>query len=206
MNNQLHNQIKQLSDRELLEGIYQMLLVVMQEQLISDSKQLGINVIADLLVDNMYRNRERNENNNNAPYLGQQSIAINPFLLNKVLYDQRKVTSINESFFNIYNENNKIAYNSRNVGGVTYIDGTFNDSLLANDLLNTKHIITIVNDGADENNTISPIYFSTKLHNDYFANLAFYGSIGFDSVPTKQNDGFTEQDLIDYVLENLITK
>ena len=59
MNNQLHNQIKQLSDRELLEGIYQMLLVVMQEQLISDSKQLGINVIADLLVDNMYRNRER---------------------------------------------------------------------------------------------------------------------------------------------------
>lgn len=76
MNNQLHNQIKQLSDRELLEGIYQMLLVVMQEQLVSDSKQLGINVIADLLVDNITRNRERNENNNNAPYLGQQSIRI----------------------------------------------------------------------------------------------------------------------------------
>lgn len=76
MNNQLHNQIKQLSDRELLEGIYQMLLVVMQEQLVSDSKQLGINVIADLLVDNITRNRERNENNNNAPYLGQQSITI----------------------------------------------------------------------------------------------------------------------------------
>ena len=72
----IHNQIKQLSDRELLEGIYQMLLVVIQEQLISDSKQLGINVIADLLVDNMTRNRERNENNNNAPHLGQQSITI----------------------------------------------------------------------------------------------------------------------------------
>lgn len=26
------------------------------------------------------------------------------------------------------------------------------------------------------------------------------------SYPTKENDGFTEQDLIDYVLENLITK
>lgn len=72
----IHNQIKQLSDRELLEGIYQMLLVVMQEQLVSDSKQLGINVIADLLVDSMDRSRQRNENNNNAPYLGQQSIAI----------------------------------------------------------------------------------------------------------------------------------
>lgn len=74
MNNQLHNQIKQLSDRELLEGIYQMLLVVMQEQLVSDSKQLGINVIADLLVDNMYRNRERNENNNNAPYSNNRMV------------------------------------------------------------------------------------------------------------------------------------
>lgn len=70
MNNQLHNQIKQLSDRELLEGIYQMLLVVMQEQLVSDSKQLG-NVIADLLVDSMDRSRQRNENNNNAPYIRQ---------------------------------------------------------------------------------------------------------------------------------------
>ena len=128
----------------------------------------------------------------------------NPFLLNKVFYDQRKLTTINESFFNIYNENNKIAYNSRNIGGVTYIDGTLNDSLLANDLLNTKHIITIVNNGANESNTISPIYFSTKLHNDYFANLAFYNSIGFDSVPTKQNDGFTEQDLIDYYIPKAI--
>nr|UWG83320.1 MAG: hypothetical protein [Bacteriophage sp.] len=128
----------------------------------------------------------------------------NPFSLNKVFYDQRKATSINESFFNIYNENNKIAYNSRNINGVTYIDGTLNDSLLANNLLNKKHIITIVNDGANESNTISPIYFSTKLHNDYFANLAFYNSIGFDSVPTQQTDGFTEQDLIDYYIPKAI--
>lgn len=36
------------------------------------------------------------------------------------------------------------------------------------------------------------------------------GRLGYVSIqitsPTKQNDGFTEQDLIDYVLENLITK
>lgn len=125
MNNQLHNQIKQLSDRELLEGIYQMLLVVMQEQLVSDSKQLGINVIADLLVDNMYRNRERNENNNN-------------------------------------------------------------------DVTGDK--------------TKTPIFFSNTDHNSGWISSAFYNSFGFDSVPTKQNDGFTEQDLINYVLENLITK
>lgn len=60
----IQNQLKLMSDRELLEGIYMMLLAVMQEQYISDSKQLGINVIADLLVDNMSRSRERNEKGN----------------------------------------------------------------------------------------------------------------------------------------------
>lgn len=130
----------------------------------------------------------------------------NPFSLNKIFYDQRKSTSATEAFFSIYNSNSKIAYNDRNTGGVTYIDGTINNLLLPSNLLNVKHTITIVNDGATESNTISPIYFSKNQRDSYFANLAFYGSIGFDSVPTKQNDGFTEQDLIDYVLENLITK
>ena len=60
----IQNQLKLMSDRELLESIYMMLLAVMQEQYISDSKQLGINVIADLLVDNMSRSRERNEKGN----------------------------------------------------------------------------------------------------------------------------------------------
>lgn len=60
----IQNQLKLMSDRELLEGIYMMLLAVMQEQYISDSKQLGINVIADLLVDSMSRSRERNEKGN----------------------------------------------------------------------------------------------------------------------------------------------
>lgn len=60
----IQNQLKLMSDRELLEGIYMMLLAVMQEQYISDSKQLGINIIADLLVDNISRSRERNEKDN----------------------------------------------------------------------------------------------------------------------------------------------
>lgn len=130
----------------------------------------------------------------------------NPFSLNKIFYDQRKSTSATEAFFSIYNSNSKIAYNDRNTGGVTYIDGTINNLLLPSNLLNVKHTITIVNDGATESNTISPIYFSKNQRDSYFANLAFYNSIGFDSVPTKETDGFTEQDLIDYVLENLITK
>lgn len=130
----------------------------------------------------------------------------NPFSLNKIFYDQRKTTSATEAFFSIYNSNSKIAYNDRNTGGVTYIDGTINNLLLASNLLNVKHTITIVNDGATESNTISPIYFSKNQCDSYFANLAFYNSIGFDSVPAKETDGFTEQELIDYVLENIITQ
>lgn len=130
----------------------------------------------------------------------------NPFSLNKIFYDQRKTTSATEAFFSIYNSNSKIAYNDRNTGGVTYIDGTINNLLLASNLLNVKHTITIVNDGATESNTISPIYFSKNQRDSYFANLAFYNSIGFDSVPTKETDGFTEQELIDYVLKNIITQ
>lgn len=50
------------------------------------------------------------------------------------------------------------------------------------------------------------LFLSEARGKTRFGFMAFYKSILFDSVPTKQNDGFTEQDLIDYVLENLITK
>lgn len=60
----IQNQLKLMSDRELLRASYRCPLAVMQEQYISDSKQLGINIIADLLVDNMSRSRERNEKGN----------------------------------------------------------------------------------------------------------------------------------------------
>ena len=50
------------------------------------------------------------------------------------------------------------------------------------------------------------LFLSDSNSKTRFGSMAFYKSILFDSVPTKENDGFTEQDLIDYVLENLITK
>jgi hypothetical protein len=50
------------------------------------------------------------------------------------------------------------------------------------------------------------LFLSDTIRKTRFGSMAFYKSILFDSVPTKENDGFTEQDLIDYVLENLITK
>lgn len=49
-------------------------------------------------------------------------------------------------------------------------------------------------------------FLSDYKHFTRYGSLAFYKSILFDAVPAKETDGFTEQDLIDYVLENLITK
>lgn len=132
----------------------------------------------------------------------------NNFRLSQILYDQRKIgyDNIQSSYFSIFAGANTIAYNARNVDGITYIDGELNESIIVDNLLKKKTIITIVNNSVDSEKTGRPSFFSTYNNLGYFANLAFYNSIGFDSVPTKQNDGFTEQDLINYVLENLITK
>lgn len=104
--------------------------------------------------------------------------------------------------FSIYGQSGITAYNFRNTGGVTYLDGILNETIPTNNLLNKKQTVTIVNPTDGGNNSI--IFFNS--YGSSYMNMAFYGSIGFDSVPTKQNDGFTEQDLINYVLENLITK
>lgn len=50
------------------------------------------------------------------------------------------------------------------------------------------------------------LFLSEARGKTRFGSMAFYKSILFDSVPTKETDGFTEQDLIDYVLKNIITQ
>ena len=118
----------------------------------------------------------------------------NPLGLYKTWYAQNS--------FSIYGQPGITAYNFRNTGGVTYLDGILNETEIANNLLNKKQTVTIVNptDGNDNN----VIFFNS--YGSSYMQMAFYNSIGFDSVPTKETDGFTEQDLIDYVLENIITK
>lgn len=132
-------------------------------------------------------------------------ITINPFIGGKFIYDQR-LNIIKPWLFAVFNDKGSIAYNSRNSNGKTYIDGTLNESTTVSALLNKKQIITIVNNDVTGDKTKTPIFFSNTDHNSGWISSAFYNSIGFDSVPTKETDGFTEQDLIDYVLENLITQ
>lgn len=128
----------------------------------------------------------------------------NIFKIDRFIYDQR-FDAAEPFLFAINNANNTIAYNHRNSGGVTYIDGILNESTVCQDLLNKRHIMTIVNNNVTSERTKTPFYFRNMAGNSW-ANLAFYNSIGFDSVPTKETDGFTEQELIDYVLKNLITQ
>lgn len=132
-------------------------------------------------------------------------VTINPFIDGKFIYDQRLNTT-EPWLFAVFNDKGSIAYNSRNSNGKTYIDGTLNESTIVSALLNKKQIITIVNNDVTGDKTKTPVFFSNTDHDSGWISSAFYNSIGFDSVPTKETDGFTEQELIDYVLENIITQ
>lgn len=118
----------------------------------------------------------------------------------KVYYAQSGMSSP----FWVYVNINSIAYNRINPSGVTYIDGMLNKSIYCQELFNVKHTITIVNGTVDSTNTEQPVFFANEHRvSGYFPKLAFYNSIAFDSIPTEA-DGFTEQELIDYVLTNII--
>lgn len=128
---------------------------------------------------------------------------INPFIDGKFIYDQRLNTT-EPWLFAVFNDKGSIAYNSSNSNGKTYIDGTLNESTIVSALLNKKQIITIVNNDVTGDKTKTPVFFSNTDHDSEWISSAFYNSIGFDSVPTKETDGFTEQDLITWVIDNMI--
>ena len=106
--------------------------------------------------------------------------------------------------FCVYSTPAGIAYNYSNLNGITYIDGVLNESIGCTKLWGLKHTITIVNDTVNPTNSGQPAFFSREeWRKGYYSKIAFYNSIAFDSIPTEA-DGFTEQELIDYVLTNII--
>lgn len=129
-------------------------------------------------------------------------MSFNIFSINKFIYDQR-YDAAEPFLFAINNANNSIAYNYRNSNGTTYIDGILNESTVCQELLNKRHIITIVNNNVIPSRSRTPLFFRNTA-GDNVANMAFYSSIGFDAVPAKETDGFTEQDLIDYYIPKSI--
>lgn len=115
----------------------------------------------------------------------------NPLGLYKTWYAQDS--------FSIYGQPGITAYNFRNTGGVTYLDGILNEAEIPNNLLNKKQTVTIVNPTDGGNNSI--IFFNS--YGSSYMNMAFYNSIGFDAVP---EGNVTLQRVIDYVINNILNK
>lgn len=127
-------------------------------------------------------------------------MTVNPMMLDRCLYDQRSTSGLH--LFAVITTSDFIAYNNYNSKGKTYINGTLNESQTSNELQNEKQIITIVNSEVNETNSLSPNFFRIR-GGGLRMKCAFYNSIAFDSIPTEA-DGFTEQELINYVLTNII--
>lgn len=127
-------------------------------------------------------------------------MTVNPMMLDKCLYDQH--TTSGWHLFAVITTSDFIAYNNYNTKGKTYINGTLNESQTSNELQNEKQIITIVNSNVNETNSLPPNFFRIR-GGGLRMKCAFYNSIAFDAIPTEA-DGFTEQELIDYVLTNII--
>lgn len=115
----------------------------------------------------------------------------NPLKLYKTWYAQDS--------FSIYGQPGITAYNFRNTGGVTYLDGILNEAEVSNNLLNKKQTVTIVNPTDGGNNSI--IFFNS--YGSSYMNMAFYNSIGFDAVP---EGNVTLQRVINYVINNILNK
>lgn len=124
-------------------------------------------------------------------------MTVNPMMLEAAIYDQRFTSGWH--YFAVITESNKVAYNAYNTKGKTYINGTLNESQTSNELQNEKQIITIVNSNVNETNSLPPNFFRIR-GGGLRIKCAFYNSIAFDSIPS-ESDGFTEQELIDYVID-----
>lgn len=98
--------------------------------------------------------------------------------LNHVLYDQRNNA---EAPFCIVTASGTIAYNQRNVGGNTYIDGILNNHILVDDLQAITHNIVLNN---DYNVANSNSFIGTNYTKSIYAQMSLYDFMLFDEIST----------------------
>lgn len=100
-----------------------------------------------------------------------------------MIYNQNPGEDNFAIFANDYNNNNLVnAYASRN-NGSTYIDGILNNNILATQLKDVTHNITITNENV-VNNTIVPVIGANAAHNNFYAQMALYDFMLFDEIST----------------------
>lgn len=104
------------------------------------------------------------------------------------LYDQRKNIDVYEfAIFNLNTNNARVsvpAYQARN-DGKTYIDGILNNNILAGDLKQVLHNITITNELVQNADTVSPTIGNT-VGSAYYTNMALYDFMLFDEISTDE--------------------
>lgn len=100
-------------------------------------------------------------------------VEVVPLNLDATMYDQR----INSSYtnFSIINKSGYVAYEYNNKG-LTYINGKLNTTILTDNLLNKRQIITATNDVQSDCKTI---YIGCNYLLGSFSNMALYKLIGF---------------------------
>lgn len=108
----------------------------------------------------------------------QMLMKVNWNSLNHVLYDQRNNA---EAPFCIVAASGTIAYNQRNVGGNTYIDGILNNHILVDDLQAITHNIVLNN---DYNVANSNSFIGTNYTKSIYAQMALYDFMLFDDIST----------------------
>lgn len=106
-----------------------------------------------------------------------------PFVLDKIIYDQRKYNDIDG--IAIYNKPGEIAYQYRNTNGITYINLSENNRIISDELINKKHIITLINSNTPINKA-PYIGASYGKNNKYYANMALYKFLGFKEALTEE--------------------
>lgn len=98
-----------------------------------------------------------------------------------MIYNQNPGEDNFAIYANDYNNNNLVnAYASRN-NGSTYIDGILNNNILATQLKDVTHNITITNENVIDN-TIIPVIGANAAHNAFFAQISLYDFMLFDKI------------------------
>lgn len=100
-----------------------------------------------------------------------------------MIYNQNPGEDNFAIYTNDYNNNNLVnAYASRN-NGSTYIDGILNNNILATQLKDVTHNITITNENVIDN-TIIPVIGANAAHNNFYAQMSLYDFMLFDEIST----------------------
>ena len=107
----------------------------------------------------------------------------------KILYDQRNDEHqfSSDARFVIFAQGNSVAYNWGNVGGVTYINGKLNSSVLANETVLKKHCICINNPTVTSEFTTTPkIGGPSTTTSTAYAKMSVFKFLGFKEELTEE--------------------